>query len=349
MPRLLTVSVLLLLSCVLLIAGCREQVAQSDLDQFLAWADGLEPRARHDTLQTLAGGADRVAAYANYVLGNSAYEAATDSAYARGWNDPRVAALMWGPLVLAADLGEERQRGRGGDSSYTPPTIPVFVAADKPLDEWVKPVPDQPGNFHITGVGRDSLGAGIEVEANLVPFYRLHRRAYALYFDLFTPDEWEEKKAEYIAEQERLRRLEEATVAYAQPGEMQPERDFNYQGSEDSRVTRVLGRAGRRGGTWMSFDLPVDPQHAMVLVVTYYSDDRGRALAAFNILVDGVSIGSQEVTRIRPARLFDVSYPIETDLITGKRKVTVRFEAAEGNRVASVFGIRMIRGDKEGS
>jgi DUF1680 family protein len=264
-------------------------------------------------------------------------------------DDPRVAAVMWGPLVLAADLGEERQRGRGGDESYTPPTIPVFVAAEQPVGDWVKPVPDLPGNFHITGVGRDSMGADREVEANLVPFYRLHRRAYALYFNLFTPPEWEEKKAEYVAEQERLRQLEEATVAYAQPGEMQPERDFNYQGSDDARVTRVMGRAGRRGGTWLSFDLPVEPKHAMELVVTYYSDDRGRAPAAFSILVDGRSIGSQEVSRSRPPRFFDVSYPIDKELVEGKNKVTVRFEATEGNRVASVFGIRMIRGDKEDS
>jgi len=53
---------------------------------------------------------------------------------------------------------------------------------------------------------RDSLGADLEV--NLVPFYRLHRRAYAVYFDLFSKPEWEKKKAEYVAEQERQCELE---------------------------------------------------------------------------------------------------------------------------------------------
>jgi hypothetical protein len=258
----------------------------------------------------------------------------------------RVAAIMWGPLVLAADLGPERERGRGREASYAPPTIPVFVAAEKPVDQWVKPVPDQPGHFRITEVGRDSLGADREVEANLMPFFLLHRRAYAVYFDLFTPPEWEEKKAEYVSEQERLHKLEKATIAYFQPGEMQPERDFNFQGSDDARVTRVMGRAGRRGGTWFSFDLPAELNHSMALVVTYHSDDRGRSEASFDILVDGQRIGHQEVKRSRPPRFFDVVYPIDSNTVKGKDKVTVRFEAKEGNRIASVFGIRLIRHDR---
>jgi len=263
-------------------------------------------------------------------------------------DNPRVAAIMWGPLVLAADLGPERERRRGGDADYMPPTIPVFVAAEQPVNEWVRTVPGEPGHFRITDVGRDSLGADIEVAADLVPFYRLHRRAYAVYFDLFTEPEWDEKKAEYVVEKERQRQLEEATVAYVQPGEMQPERDFNFQGSEDSQVTRVMGRPGRRGRTWFSFDLPVESGRAMILVVTYNSGERSRN-ASFDILVDGQCIGRQEVSRSSPQLFFDIEYAIASDLIKGKQKVTVRFEAKDGSSIAGVFGIRMIHDDRERS
>jgi DUF1680 family protein len=258
-------------------------------------------------------------------------------------DNPRVAALMWGPLVLAADLGPERARERGRDSSYVPPTIPVFVAAEQPISKWVKSIPDKPGFFRIPEVGRDSLGTDLEVAANLLPFYRLHRRTYAVYFDLFTPAEWEGKKAEYVAEQERLRELEKITVAFAQPGEMQPERDFNFQGADDSRVTQVMGRAGRWGRSWFSFDLPVEPDLPMALVVTYYNGERGRGRTAFDILVDGQKIAHQEVTQSSPPRFVEVKYPIELVLLKDKEKVTIRFETAEGNSIATVFGIRMIR------
>ncbi|NQT80257.1 MAG: glycoside hydrolase family 127 protein [Candidatus Aminicenantes bacterium] len=261
-------------------------------------------------------------------------------------DNPQVAAIMWGPLVLAADLGPERERGRGRDISYEPPTIPVFIAAEQPVNQWVKSVPSEPGHFRITDVGRDSFGADLEIEVDLVPFYRLHRRAYAVYFDMFTQPGWEEKKAEYVAEQERQRELEKATVAYAQPGEMQPERDFNFQGPDDARVTWVMGRPGRRGRSWFSFDLPVEDR-PMVLVVTYYSGERSRGGASFDILVDGEHIGHQEMTRSSPPRFFDVEYAIDADIVKGKKKVTVRFQATEGSSIASVFGIRMIRGDTD--
>ena len=58
----------------------------------------------------------------------------------------RRAALMWGPLVLAADLGPER---RGGSSES-----PSLVTSDKPLTEWLQPVADNLGVFRTVGVWR---------------------------------------------------------------------------------------------------------------------------------------------------------------------------------------------------
>jgi DUF1680 family protein len=253
-------------------------------------------------------------------------------------DNPRRVAIMWGPLVLAGDLGPEEQRGRGRSDRYKQPRVPVFVAAERPVAEWLKPVPNKNGHFRTEGVGR-------EKDVDFVPFYRLHRRTYAVYWDLFTPSEWEVKAAEYAAEREKQRKLELATVAYVQPGEMQPERDYNYQGADDARVTRVEGRPGRRARSWFSFDLPVEPSYPMALVVTYYSDEQRRSPARFEILVDEERIAEQEITRSSPARFFDIEYAIGANLVKGKKKVKVRFQAIEGNSVASVFGVRMIRAE----
>src|SRR6185369_439786 len=78
-----------------------------------------------------------------------------------------------------------------------------------------------------------------------------------------------------------------------QPGEMQPERDFNYQSQPaDRTVQRTNGRANRSGAGWFSFDLPVDASTPMAVVVTYLNET-GAAPAAgnFQILVDGTVIG----------------------------------------------------------
>ncbi len=262
-------------------------------------------------------------------------------------DNPRRAAILWGPLVLAGDLGPEPERGRGRRGRYERTKAPVFVAAEQPVSDWLKPLPNRPGEFRTDGVGRMPDAADQVTDVNFVPFYRLHRRTYAVYWDLFTAPEWEKKKAEYAAEQERRRKLELATVAYVQPGEMQPERDYNYRGAADARPTRAEGRPGRQAGSWFSFDLPVDPPHPMALVVTYYSGQWLRRPARFEIIVDGHPTARQEVARSDPARFFDVEYPIDAKAIQDKKKVTVRFQAAEGSTVAGVFGIRMIRADAE--
>ncbi len=252
-------------------------------------------------------------------------------------DNPRRAAILWGPLVLAGDLGPEDQKSIERDALSWQLKVPVFVAAERPVAQWLKPVADKPGHFRTDGVGRDR-------DVDFVPFYRLHRRTYAVYWDLFTPAEWEEEQAEYAAAQQRQRKLEAATVAFAQPGEMQPERDFNYQG-EDARPVRVMGRPARRGKKWFSFDLPVDPAHPMALVVTYNSDEWRKR--TFDVLVDGTRVKEQTIQKRGAMRFFDVECAVPAELVKGKEKVTVRFQATGGNEIAAVFGIRMIRADAE--
>ena len=261
-------------------------------------------------------------------------------------DNPRRASILWGPLVLAGDIGPERERARGeGEALQPQPIVPVFVAADQPLAAWVKPAGDAPGVFRSAGVGREPSAGGGARDVDLVPFYRLHRRTYATYWDLFTPAEWDAAKARYVAEAERLRRLEAATVAWLQPGETVFERQFNYQGGDGAVPQRIQGRPGRRGTTWFSYDLPVEPAHPMTLIATYYSGDRRGTPAAFDILVDGTRVAGQEVSLSDKAAFFDAEYPIAAELVRGKEKVTVRFQARDGSQIATVFGLRMIRGD----
>ncbi len=247
-------------------------------------------------------------------------------------DNSRRVALMWGPLVLAGDLGPEEWHSRRRDNLAT---VPVFVTDDKNVGDWLKPVAGKPGAFRSDGVGR-------EREVDFVPFYRLHRRTYAIYWDLFTHQEWDKRAEAIAAEHEKPRKLELATVAYAQPGEMQPERDFNQQG-EDSEPDRIMGRSARRGTKWFSFDLPIDAAHPMALVVTYYSDEWRKR--TFDILLDGQKVGEQVVEKGGVPHFFDVEYSLPADLVKDKQKVTVRFQATNGNEIAAVFGVRMIRAD----
>lgn len=81
-----------------------------------------------------------------------------------------------------------------------------------------------------------------------------------LYWDLYTSQEWEKKAAEIAAEQAKQRKLEAAKIGIVLPGDPVSEKTFNQQG-EETVIDRAMGRQGRRGKKWFSFDLPVDPTH----------------------------------------------------------------------------------------
>ncbi len=267
-------------------------------------------------------------------------------------DEPRRVSVMWGPLVLAGDLGPEPVRRRRGEAdeegevrSGSAVKVPVFVSAERPAVEWLEPVAGEPGKFRTNGVGREANATGAALDIELQPFYRLHRRTYSTYWDTFTPEEWKTQQAAYAAEAERTRLLEAATVAYLEPGERVYEDRFGYEGAEDSNPTRVVGRPGRTGRSWFSYAVPVDAAHPMTLIATYYSDDRRTLPASFRILVDGTVVGEESQRQTEPPRFFDVEYRVPAELVKGKQRVTVRFEAKEGSQVTAVFALRMIRAD----
>ena len=253
-------------------------------------------------------------------------------------DNPSRMALMWGPLVLAGDLGAEVHQD--DEENIPPPSAPALVVgANEPIERWLKQETGRPGWFKTSGVG---LAQDIE----FAPLYELPRRKYAVYWDVFTPEEWSKRSAGYKAVQEKQRKLQAATIAFAQPGEMQSERDFNEQG-EDSAVLLWRGHHGRGGQGWFSFDMPVESSRPIALWITY-GGDRWRK-SALDILVEGKKIGDHVEPHLSPdqeKQFVDVSYVVPAELIAGKKKVTVRFEATDGNEIGGIFGVRTVRADE---
>ena len=255
------------------------------------------------------------------------------------------AAILWGPLVLSGDLGPERRRSESEEHEDVapPPPVPVLVAAHLPVDSWLKPDGKEPGRFRTTSVGRLPAAEEQTMDLELVPFYRLHRRTYAAYWDLFTPEEWESKKQEYGAEAERRRDLEARTIAYLEPGETWFEREFNYRGGDDATSYRIEGRPARRARSWFAYDLPVDPSKPLALVLGFYSDDRRHSPGAFSILFDDRLLTDHRQVRSEPPRFYDVRFPVPPTLVRDKDRVTLSFRAHEDSQIPAIFTIRLVR------
>ena len=190
----------------------------------------------------------------------------------------------------------------------------------------------KPGTFRTDGVGKSH-------DVDLVPFYRLHRHVYMGYFDLYSPAEWAARMQEAAAELNHQRQLEAATIGYFSRARA-AEAQFHQQG-ESTSIVRVEQRTGRTGRGWFSYDLPVDPAKPNVLVVTYHSDSRRPR--TFDILVDGQPLAQEQFEIASDNRFVDREYLLPAAAVTGKQKVTIRFQATNGNDIAAVFGVRVIR------
>lgn len=244
-------------------------------------------------------------------------------------DNPKRAAILYGPVVLAGDLGPEEQPPGEGEKST------VFITENKPVTEWIQKIPNQPLAFQTSGVGRPQ-------DVSLIPLYKMHHRRYGVYWDLFTEADWQKREAEYRAEQARLQKLEARTIDMLRIGEMQPERDHNLQG-EKTAAGDFMGRKWRHAsdGGWFSFELKITGNEPLQLMCTYWGSDSGGRM--FDVLVDGVKVATQTLNNKHPGKFFDEIYALPKSLIRGKEKITVRLQARPGQMAGGLFGCRVLK------
>jgi hypothetical protein len=243
-------------------------------------------------------------------------------------DNPHRVAVFYGPTLLAGELGPEEQ-------SNSVSLTPALITSTGEPSKWITPVAERPVTFRTASVGKPA-------DVTLYPFYAMHHKRYAVYWDLLTAEQWVEREANYRKELERLKHLEALTIDFVQPGETEVERAHNMQG-EKTETGENSGRKWRhaRDGGWLSFDLKVSPERPVSLVTSYWGSETGPR--KFDILVDGKKIASQSLQNDKPGEFFDVTYSIPAEITRGKNKITVRFEAQPGNTAGGFYGLRVIR------
>jgi len=102
-------------------------------------------------------------------------------------DDPQTVAVLYGPIVLAAEMGRENlpphgEQALGADHhSYWQdpvPPVPKLVAdSAEAAMARIERVPDQPLAFRTAQLGNPA-------DLSLIPFYQLHHQRYAVYLQL---------------------------------------------------------------------------------------------------------------------------------------------------------------------
>jgi DUF1680 family protein len=255
-------------------------------------------------------------------------------------DDPKMVALLYGPIVLAGDLGKAGMEGvkQYGPSApqisrLKPIEVPAFVCDVKEVLAKVKPVAKSPLTFQTTGIARPG-------DVVLLPFYKVAEPRYTVYWKVYSPAEWEKREVARSASEAHRKEIERHTVDAVLPNDQQSERDHNFQG--EGTIGGDFDGKGWRGtrNGWFSYDLKITGDKPVTLVCTYRgSEGRRRAFA--------VLVGSEKVATVtlenHPGELFDFEYPLPERLTRGRQRLTVKFQAQPDSFAGSVFDVRVVQ------
>jgi DUF1680 family protein len=114
-------------------------------------------------------------------------------------DDPKTVAILYGPVVLAGELGRESYPGSDHakgqlDLSKLPvPVLPALVGVDpdKPA-AWLQPIPGKPLSF-LSGTSTRPE------HVVFTPLYSIHHQRYSVYWKSCTESEWQDAKLKAVS------------------------------------------------------------------------------------------------------------------------------------------------------
>ncbi|HSH94332.1 MAG TPA: beta-L-arabinofuranosidase domain-containing protein, partial [Roseimicrobium sp.] len=101
-------------------------------------------------------------------------------------------AILYGPLVLAAELGTEgmpqpdQAREPTQYNKVATPAVPVLVSDSADPQSLFKKIDGESLEFVTNGTGKPA-------DVRLQPLYRLHHQRYTVYWQLLSPTQWPQK------------------------------------------------------------------------------------------------------------------------------------------------------------
>ena len=239
-------------------------------------------------------------------------------------DDPKLAAVMVGPLVLAGVLD-----GAAGQAGLP---APIFTGDMKAPGRWIRPVEGRPLTFRTVGQ---------PIDVTFIPIYKIINEAYTVYWRFAEPGS--PALAEFEAAAEKARSRQRRTVDSVAIGDAESEKAHDLQGQNTQSGPFPAGTwRHANGGGFFSYRMKVDPKQDNLAAVTYWGSDVGPRI--FDVLVDGKRIATQTLNNSAPGRLFVVEYPLPRDATDGKETVVVRFQpASEGQTAGGIFGLAILR------
>ena len=247
-------------------------------------------------------------------------------------DNPDRFAVLYGPLVLAAFVEPHKP-------------FPVVVGEIPELLASLRPLPGKPNCFvgsaeHFRIPGEDS---GREVI--LSPFYQAYDTHYVTYWDRLTPEQWAARQESFKQQMAEQRALDARTVDFVEAGDEQSEREHQFRG-ERTDVREFNDRSWRTTDTngWFEMEMKVPSGQACQLRV---ETGRNRMGGGLRLFINGKEQGASAPQSDYEPDARTETYPLPPELLNGKERVTVRFQAPDNQRGRRVANVRVLNSAPE--
>jgi hypothetical protein len=245
-------------------------------------------------------------------------------------NDPSMAAILYGPIVLAGALGRHNlsadvENGMGElvyreNVEAAAAVPPVLVTDETDLDAWIKPVEGEPLTFR-------TVGAGVPADVTLRPFFRLFGERYAVYWMILRKEEW-------ATWREARPAVPEGVFDQVAIGNDISDYEHNFQ-AYISEQGCLDGRKWVRTPRMLRYDMAVPSHGCARLRVTYHGDDSGQEL---ELAIDGTKLDVTPFANCRKGELFTEEYPLPAERLRGRDRVAVMFRVPPPKKEISTVG-----------
>jgi DUF1680 family protein len=248
-------------------------------------------------------------------------------------DDINVSALFYGPVMLAANVGEVGQTDIGA--------ISPAAAISNPIPELYFP-PLKMTRNNLNAFIQKKAGTlefktkGLDINYTFKPFYETHHCRYNVYWKIGDDSDLD-KERELIPDR-------------VIPGDSSNEAEHNLQSSGSNTGMGVFNFWGptyynfRDAGVtgYISYDLNLLPTELPAgkqyyLQTTYFGSEPS-GYGNFRIFVDNTSIYYEgNISYLAPLDFAQRYYPIPRSLTDGKRKITIKFAAGK----VSLYGLKL--------
>ncbi|WP_300725689.1 glycoside hydrolase family 127 protein [uncultured Bacteroides sp.] len=208
-------------------------------------------------------------------------------------------SFLYGPIVLAAEMGKDRQDGlfaddsRGGHIAAGPrmplQQMPMVVGSPEEILDHLTPVEGEPLNFTLKGVSPEQYEG-----MRLKPFYQLYECRYMVYWEVVSPEELQHRQAELQRQEKERAALDAMTADKVICGEQQPESD-HFIRMERSNTGNDNGVHWRETEASFSYRMKANGKAVTAVRISLLPDNTRDAKVVVNGKEIGVLKGTESV------------------------------------------------------